>query len=108
MKFDSYTTESIKFPNSISHADYEACFASQINVEEEQQTYDPTTTLDKHYNKHLYVLFNRSTPGTFKQAACEMLSKDPLVLETMKRAGLILEYYVYSMQYLFSAKKWKP
>lgn len=78
------------------------------NKRHPNETFDPTTILDEAHNVALYRLWKGASPGTFKTKAVEVFSKEELVLDTMKQAGLLLDYYVYTMQYMFEVRKWVP
>jgi hypothetical protein len=78
------------------------------NKRHPNETFDPTKILDEKRNLELYCLWQNAPAGSFKKLAVEVFSKDPLIIETMQKAGLLLDYYIYTMQYMFEIRKWAP
>lgn len=105
----SATTEATTFPDSIG-IEPGLNYHTVIEMETEKPTFDPTRVLDDHWNKRLYELFIKSSPAapSFVIRAVEILEKEPDVLLALEKQGLILRYYLYSMEYVFSVLKWTP
>jgi hypothetical protein len=105
--FLSATTESTKFLDSIG-IEPGANYHSTIEIKA-KRAFNPTDVLGPSWNKQLHALYTNKHPiYSFMNRAREALLKDPQALESIKSSDLILEYYIYSMEYMFSVLKWVP
>lgn len=104
---DSATTEALEFPNSIG-IEPGSIYHTRIEIETEREEFDPTKVLDDAHNLMLYKIWERASPGTFKSSAKAELEKNDSVKVVMERSGLLLDYYIYCMEYMFSVRRWVP
>jgi hypothetical protein len=97
----SATTEATTFPDSTG-IEPGANYHTVIEIEREKPTFNPLEVLGDDWNKRLYLLFTKSSRGGFVREATPVINADPAALAAVTSRGLIVPYYLYSMEYMFS------
>jgi hypothetical protein len=103
----SATTEATEFPDSIG-IEPGANYHTVIEIEAEQKTFNPLEVLGAEWNKQLYALFTKSSPGSFARKAQAAVEQDKDALVAITNKGILVPYYLYCMEYVFSVLKWTP
>jgi hypothetical protein len=93
---------------SYSHAENDSHVYTHVDKTPKNDTFNPTEVLDHAHNVELYRLWKSAPAGSFKKLAMEKYEKDQNIVKTMEACGLVLGYYLYSMQYVFEVLKWVP
>ncbi len=78
------------------------------NKRHPNETFDPTVILDDHRNCVLYSIWKEAPAGMFKTLAVDFIKREPTVVETLEKAGLLPDYFAYCIQYMLEVRKWVP
>ena len=91
-----------------SHAENDSHVYNSVDKTPKIDTFNPTEVLSHAHNVELYDLWKKAPAGSFKKLAMEKYEKRQCIAKAMEAQGLVLGYYLYSMQYVFEVLKWVP